>query len=114
MGDNTDVTETTTTHLNSKYATATLVTDTVSFDIVGATDKTVTVRRRHKTDEPGEAVGDEGAYGLRVILHPTESVPNGPLKVYRMRKDGSFRLGDNYGYFRFTNDPPTERVDYRF
>jgi hypothetical protein len=101
------------THLTASYAEATLFTDTVSFDILGATDKTITVRRRHKTDAPPTHVGEPGGYGIRAAEHETESDPTGTLRVYRMRKDGSFRLGDNYGRFRFTNDPPTEYVDYR-
>lgn len=103
----------TTTHLDARYATARLYTDTVSFDIIAATDKTITVRRRRKTDTPPELVGDEGGYGLRAGIHETESAPSNDLKVYRMRKDGSFRLGDTYGYFHFTNDSPTEYTDYR-
>lgn len=101
------------THLNSKYVTARLYTDTVSYDIVAATEKTVTVRRRRKSDAPLEFVGEAGGYGLRAAFHETESIKGAETKTYRLRKDGTFRLGDNYGIFRFSNEPPREYVDYR-
>lgn len=109
------MTDTTPTHETALYATARLYTDTITFDVLDSTAKTVTVRRRRKADGPGtpDMRCDEGAYGLRPMIFETESVPSGERKVYRMRKDGTFRLGNSYGVLRFTDTPPTEWVDYR-
>lgn len=102
------------THETALYATARLYTDTITFDVLDSTAKTVTVRRRVSTGKGTPDMRcDEGAYGIRPMIFETESVPSGERKVYRMRKDGTFRLGNSYGVFRFSDTPPTEWVDYR-
>jgi len=98
-----------------RYAVETLVTDTVSYDVIHATEKTITIRRRgmdpHQASYPAPGY-DQGPYP--VLLYPTRSEPViGKVQRVRLRKDGTYRTGPGMNPLRFTNTEPTHRVDYR-
>jgi hypothetical protein len=107
-------TSTATRHYDGqRFATETLVTDTVAYDVVRHTAKTITVRRRRHTDvNRRDPHVDQGPYP--VIWTETESDPTYPQKVLRLRKDGTYRTHSSSNPLRFTNEAPEVRTDYRF
>ena len=92
------------------FATETLVTDTVAYDVVKSTAKTITVRRRRDT----EVVAQQLLGGpFPITTRATESVLDAETKVLRLRKDGTFRTADWANPLKFSETEPTTRVDYR-
>ena len=95
------------------YATETLVTDTVSYDVVGSTPKTIKIRRRrHVLPGRRDENVDQGPYPP-VMWFATESDERHSTITLRLRKDGTYRRADWARPLRFTNEPPEIRVDYR-
>jgi hypothetical protein len=91
-----------------KFMTETLVTDTLCYEVIAETAKTLTIRSMAR----GEQVYTDGAplpvIGLRAI-----SDPNGDTKVVRLRKDGTYRKAQGYNPLRFT-ETPIFYTDYKF
>ena len=95
------------------YATEWLVTDTIAYDVVSHTAKTITVRRRRGGAQTRlDPNADQGPYP--VVLHSTESDAQAPCHVLRLRKDGTFRRSPNSNPLSFTDNPPETRTDFRF
>ena len=97
--------ETTTT--TKKFAVQLLVTDTICWEVIASTAKTLTLRMMRQ----GELVSTTGGY-LPIVR--TEALPdeNGQVVTVRLRKDGTYRIGGGRP-LRFT-DSPTYRTDYSF
>jgi hypothetical protein len=97
---------------SAKYAVERLVTDTLTYDVVKRTAKTITLRPRAAT---GEIVRreDYSGNGYPQIWEKTESIPEAGTHTLRLRKDGTFRRFNWSGPLRFTNDEPTKYTDYR-
>lgn len=91
------------------YAVETLVTDTICYEVIAKTAKTVTVRQMTQ----GEIVRTDGA-SVPVVEREAVSNPNGKTKTVRLRKDGTFRMADGFNPLRFTETAPTFRTDYKF
>lgn len=92
-------------HTTETHAVAMLVTDTVCYDVIKQTAKTVTLRRCFA----GEKIRGE----FPVIYSEAISDPTGDTVTLRLRKDGSFRLYNGGGKIWFTSEPAF-RTDYAF
>lgn len=97
--------ETTTT--TKKFAVQLLYTDTICWEVIASTAKTLTLRMMRQ----GELVSTSG--GPCPIVR-TEALPdeNGQVVTVRIRKDGTYRVWDGHP-IRFT-DTPLFRTDYSF
>lgn len=93
------------------YAVETLYTDTITYDVIRRTAQTITVRERRATKEIANVNNPGEPYPCNDYV--TESNPDAPTKVVRLRKDGTYRTGPGRNPLRFTTQAPTERVDYR-
>ena len=102
------------------FLSESLVTDTLVYEVVKVTAKTVTVR---PTTSGGPVHEDEhcdkGAHGLSVVWEEQVSKPEAETRTLRVRKDGSVRSGSHAGARPFyptrkVNGVPVRRVDYRF
>ena len=97
-----------------------LVTDTVVYEVIKVTAKTVTVRNTITTGVSHEDLQcDTGAYGLAVYWEEVASWHNGPTQTLRVRKDGTLRSGNHAGARPFRpartiNGVPARRIDHRF
>ena len=96
-----------------------LVTDTLVYEIIKVTAKTVTVR---PTMSGGPIHEDErcdkGAHGLAVVWEEQVANPDAETRTLRVRKDGTIRAGSYVGARPFyptkkVNGVPVRRVDYR-
>lgn len=92
-------------HTTETHAVALLVTDTVCYDVIKQTAKTITLRRCLQ----GEKVRGE----FPVIYSEAVSDPTSETTTLRLRKDGSFRLYNGGGKIWFTSEPAF-RTDYSF
>ena len=102
------------------FLSESLVTDTLVYEVVKVTAKTVTVR---PTMSGGPVHEDEhcdkGAHGLSVVWEEQLTKPEAETRTLRVRKDGSVRMGSHAGArplypTRKINGVPVRRVDYRF
>ena len=99
---------TTTQFTGQPFATETLITDTIAYDVLHRTAKTIIVRRRGRADvKPTHAVD-------RVFEFPTVTRPDAPAVRLRLRKDGTYRRSPGGHALRFTNTVPVERIDYAY
>ena len=101
------------------FLSESLVTDTLVYEVVKVTAKTVTVR---PTMSGGPVHEDEhcdkGAHGLSVVWEEQLTKPEAETRTLRVRKDGSVRMGSHAGArplypTRKINGVPVRRVDYR-
>lgn len=102
------------------FLSESLVTDTIVYEVVKVTAKSVTVR---PTMSGGPVHEDErcdkGAHGLSVMWEEQVTNPNAENRTLRVRKDGTIRAGSHVGASPFyparkVNGVPARRVDYRF
>lgn len=102
------------------FLSESLVTDTLVYEVVKVTAKTVTVRRTmtggpvHEDQHCGK-----GAHGLSVMWEEQVTKPEAETRTLRVRKDGTIRAGSHAGASPFypthkVNGVPVRRVDYRF
>ena len=97
------------------FVSETLVTDTRTYEVVATTAKTIKVR----TTSQGDVVKSESRDGNPWPLTWTEVVsdPNGRVFTLRLRKDGTYRMGDGANRLRpatVVDGKPTSYTDYRF
>lgn len=90
------------------FVTETLVTDTLVYEVLETTAKTMTIRSMAR----GEQVYHNGE-PLPVIGLKAVSDPNGYVKVVRLRKDGTYRTGNGMNPLRVTTNP-VFMTDYKF
>ena len=101
------------------YLSESLVTDTLVYEVVKVTAKTVTVRRMMSGGPVHEDEAcDKGAHGLSVVWEEQVANPNAETRTLRVRKDGTIRAGSHVGASPFyptrkVNGVPVRRVDYR-
>lgn len=102
------------------FLSESLVTDTLVWEVVKVTAKTITVRptlsgeKVHKDERC-----DEGAYGLSVVWQEQVSNPDAEPRTLRLRKDQTIRAGSHVGASPFypttrINGVPARRIDYRY
>ncbi len=98
-----------------------LWTDTVTYEVVATTPKTITIRHTKDTGR-GRSMGPEGN-PYPIVLSEVTSNPLGETKVLRLRKDGTFRTGEGMRSMwlahrcEFDNDgikSPVRKTDYSF
>ena len=95
-----------------------LVTDTIVYEIIARTTKTITVRRtKDGASKPERDLRVDG--GTDPQCPPvmwTEQVPdeNGNVSVLRLRKDGTYRMGRSSNPLFAIEGTPKRRTDYRF
>ena len=102
------------------FLSESLVTDTLVYEVVKVTAKTVTVRRtRTEGTVTEDAHTNKGGHGLNVMWE--QQVPNvdAGTRTLRVRKDGTVRSGSHAGASpfrpaRMIDGVPVRRVDYRF
>ena len=101
------------------FLSESLVTDTLVYEVVKVTAKTVTVR---PTTSGGPVHEDEacdkGAHGLSVVWEEQVTKPEAETRTLRVRKDGTIRAGNHVGARPFyptrnVNGVSVRRVDYR-
>ena len=101
------------------FLSESLVTDTLVYEVVKVTAKTITVR---PTTGGGPVHEDErcdkGANGLSVVWEEQVAKPEAKTRTLRVRKDGTIRSGSHVGARPFyptrkVNGVPVRRVDYR-
>ena len=90
------------------FVTETLVTDTVVYEVLDITAKTMTIRSMTR----GEQVYHNGEQ-LPVIGLKGVSDPLGDVKVVRLRKDGTYRTGRGMNPLRATTEP-VFMTDYKY
>lgn len=102
------------------FLSESLVTDTIVYEVIKVTAKSVTLRSTiagAKVHEDKHC--DKGAYGLSVVWQERVSNENGYTLTLRLRKDGSLRSGSHAGAFPLypahtENGKPVSRCDNRF
>lgn len=97
-----------------EFVTMLLVTDTVTYEIVGRTASTMKVR----TTKGGERGRTERRDGnpLPIVYTFCEPDPDGKVSTVRRRKDGTFRMGEGFNPLRPTlliDGRPVSFTDYR-
>lgn len=102
------------------FLSESLVTDSIVYEVIKVTPKTVTVR----STQDGESFHDDErcdktANGLGVVWTERVSNPEGSTRTLRVRKDGTVRSGSHVGARPFypTNKidgKPVSRRDWRF
>ena len=102
------------------FLSESLVTDTLVYEVVKVTAKTVTVRPTMSGGPVHEDEAcDKGAHGLSVMWEEQVTKPEAETRTLRVRKDGSVRSGSHVGARPFypthkVNGVPVRRVDWRF
>ena len=102
------------------FLSESLVTDTLVYEVVKVTAKTVTVRPTMSGGPVHEDQHcDKGAHGLSVVWEEQVTKPEAETRTLRVRKDGTVRAGSHVGASPFyptrkVNGVPVRRVDYRF
>lgn len=102
------------------FLSESLVTDTLVWEVVKVTAKTVTVRATTGTGvEHVDTSCDVGGHGTRVVWEEQASNPDFIAKTLRVRKDGTIRTGDHAGarplrLSTMIDGQPVRRIDYRF
>ena len=102
------------------FLSESLVTDSIVWEVVKVTPKSVTLRPTTEGDEITEDEScDKGANGLSVVWNERVSNPNAETRTLRVRKDGTIRFGSHVGarpMYRtpMKNGKPVARRDNRF
>ena len=91
------------------YAVEMLVTDTICYEVIANTAKTITVRKMTE----GEIVSTTGTE-CPVVHREAVSNPNGETKTVRLRKDGTYRMANGLNALHLMESAPTFRTDYSF
>jgi hypothetical protein len=91
------------------YAVEMLVTDTICYEVISKTAKTITVRKMKQ----GEVVSTTGT-SCPVVHREAVINLNGETKTVRLRKDGTYRMGNGYNALRLQQEAPTFRTDYAY
>ena len=86
--------------LTKEYMTETLVTDTLCYEVIKKTAKTITLRSMTR----GEQVYTDGA-PLPVVGLKAISDPLGDVKIVRLRKNGTYRMSESSNNLHFTENP---------
>ncbi len=92
-------------HTTETHAVEFLVTDSICYDVIRQTNKTITLRRCSS----GEKIRGE----FPVIYSEAISNPAADIITLRLRKDGTFRTANWANPMRFTSEPAF-RTDYSF
>src|SRR5699024_12335708 len=80
------------------FRSESLGTDTLVYEVVKVTAKTVTVRRTLTGDKfTKDNACDEGANGLAVTWEEQVINPHAETRTLRLRKDGTIRSGSHVG-----------------
>lgn len=93
--------------ITEQFAVELLITDTVCWEVIASTSKTVTLRQMKK----GAVVSTSEGY-LPIVHTEALSDHKGEVVTARLRKDGTYRVSGNA--LHFTDTPPTFRTDYAF
>lgn len=93
------------------YVAETLVTDTVIYQIVGRTARTLTIRATR--DGAVTKRDNIGGNPYPVVFIAAEPDPGGAVFTVRLRKDGTYRLAGGRPLRPVVGDP-VRRVDYRY
>jgi hypothetical protein len=102
------------------FLSESLVTDSIVWEVVKVTPKSVTLRPTIEGDEITEDENcDKGAYGLSVVWTEQKSNPEAKARTLRVRKDGTVRFGNHVGarpMYRtpMKNGKPVSRRDWRY
>ena len=102
------------------YLREALVTDTIVYEVVKVTPKTVTLRETKKTSEVYvDERCDTGANGLTVNWRACEPNPEGRTFTRRLNKNGKVMAGSHaraaaYSIPNMVNGKPVARIDWRF
>jgi len=96
----------------TQYLVETLYTDTVVWEIVDRTEKTLTIR----STRDGAVVSRDTSSGSPYPVVHIEALPdpNGRTRVVRLRKDGTYRVGGGSALRAVKNSVALRRVDYRY
>lgn len=94
-------------HTTETHAVELLVTDTIVYEIVAQTPKTITLRLCRK----GDNVSRDSDWPI--VYSEAVSNPSGETKTLRLRKDGTFR-SYNGGFALHFTSKPAFRTDYSF
>lgn len=92
-------------HTTETHAVEFLVTDTVCYEVLRQTNKTITLRRCLS----GEKISGEWP----VVYSAAVNNPEGETFTLRLRKDGTFRRANWANPMHFTSQPAI-RTDYAF
>ena len=89
-----------------------LVTDTRIYEVTRVTDKSITIRETQN----GRTISNDD---IAVVLTEAISDTNGREYTLRLRKDGTFRIGNHSGAHalrraRAVDGVPVKKVDYSF
>lgn len=95
------------TATNTKFAVELLYTDTICWEVIASTSKTLTLREMTQ----GEVTSTTGG-ACPIVRTKAVSNPRGKTVTVRLRKDGTYRINGGHA-LRFT-DNPTFRTDYSF
>ena len=90
-----------------QFAVELLVTDTICWEVIDSTAKTLTLRAMRR----GEVASTTGGY-LPIVHHYAVSDRWGVVVTVRLRKDGTYRVSGNP--LHLTDTPPKFRTDYSF
>lgn len=90
------------------YMMETLYTDSIAWEVIGRTAKTITVRGMDR----GDVIASDG-FPYPVVTYAALPDPAGPVLTLRVRKDGSFRTGPGARPLRPV-DNPRFVTDYRY
>ena len=102
------------------FLSESLVTDTLVYEVVKVTPKTVTVRPTLSGEKVHEDEAcDKTSNGLGVVWQEQVPNPDAKARTLRVRKDGTIRAGSHVGASPFyptskVNGVPVRRVDYRY
>jgi len=102
----------------AQFLTETLVTDTLCWEVIARTPKTMTIRRTMNDPNSGpvrdtRVDGGTDPQAMPVMWEAQVPNPNGAVVTVRLRKDGTFRTGRSANPLRPTANPQ-RRIDYRF
>lgn len=115
-----DTTDLTNVLAPGDYLAEYLVTDTIVYEVVKVTPKTVTLRETKKTGEVYvDETQDVGGYGLTVNWQVCEPNTGGRTFTRRLNKNGKVMAGNHaraaaYRIPNKVNGKPVARIDWRF
>ena len=101
-----------------EFLTELLVTDTRTYEVIARTPKTITVRTTRPTGEKWSENRDGNPYPC--VWHVVGPDENGHTYTLRLRKDGTYRMGQGANPLRpaktydTSGGLPAEFTDYRF
>ena len=115
-----DTTDLTNVLAPGDYLAEYLVTDTIVYEVVKVTPKTVTLRETKKTGEVYvDETQDVGGYGLTVNWHACGPDTEGRTFPRRLNTNGKVMAGNHaraaaYRIPNKVNGKPVARIDWRF